>query len=60
MLLLANSVLVGVLTPTTYDVDVDDDVVYDTSSCPLNMWKISILESICLHILFELCDKFYF
>ena len=37
MVLLANSVLVGVLTPTTYDVDVDDDVVYDTSSCPLNM-----------------------
>ena len=30
MVLLANSILVGVLTPTTYDVD--DDVVYDASS----------------------------
>ena len=30
MVLLANSIVVGVLTPTTYDVD--DDVVYDASS----------------------------
>lgn len=37
MVLLANSVLVGVLTPTTYNDDDDDDVVYDTTSFHLNM-----------------------